>query len=232
MFDSLVDRYDLLNDLLSLGLDRWWRRATVRTIQPRPGSRILDLGTGTGRLAARLADRGNVVAVDLSMAMLRHARRRLGDGSHPQGPFWIQASAFALPFRDGSFHAAVSGFVLRNLRDLPRAFAELARVTAPGAPIALVDITEPARPILRRVFDAYFGTVAPALGRLVGRPGAYRYLVGSIAQLPAAPEVCRMLAAAGFVGCRARPLSGGTVTLFTADRGAGPSGGSRGDNAT
>ena len=220
MFDALVGRYDLVNDLLSLGLDRWWRRATVRAIPRRPGSRILDLGTGTGRLAARLRDSGRVVGVDVSTAMLQAARRTVRPGTS-----LVQASAFALPFRPASFHAVASAFVLRNLQDLNEAFVELARVTAPGGRIALVDITEPAGRLARRLFDAYFGTVAPTLGRLVGRTDAYRYLVRSLAQLPPPPEVCRMLQGAGFIDVRARPLTWGTVTLFTADRGAGPSGG-------
>jgi demethylmenaquinone methyltransferase/2-methoxy-6-polyprenyl-1,4-benzoquinol methylase len=132
----------------------------------------------------------------------------------------VEGSAFALPFRDGAFDAAVSGFVLRNLEDLPAAFAELARVVAPGGRIGLVDITEPTRPVLRRLFDAYFGVAAPALGRLAGRRDAYRYLARSLAQLPQPPDVVALLEAAGFRDSEARPLTGGRVTLFTGRRAA------------
>jgi demethylmenaquinone methyltransferase/2-methoxy-6-polyprenyl-1,4-benzoquinol methylase len=213
MFDDLVDRYDVLNDVLSLGLDRVWRRAATDAI-PR-GGRILDLGCGTGKLAARLSERARVVGLDVSFEMLRAARR-----GAPRSVL-VQGSAFALPFADGAFDAAVSGFVLRNLDHLPPAFAELARVVRPGGTVALVDITEPTNPILRRSFDAYFGTVAPALGALVGRRDAYRYLARSLAQLPPPAEVRSLLAAAGFADVRSRPLTGGMVTLFTAVRGAG-----------
>lgn len=213
MFDGLVDRYDLLNDVLSLGLDRWWRRITATAFLARPHERVLDLGCGTGRLGALLADRYTVTGIDVSGAMLRQARRRYG-----HRVTLVQGSAFHLPFAGSSFGGAVSAFVLRNLDDLPRAFAELARVVAPGGLVAMVDITEPSRPVTRRLFDTYFGTAARALGALVGKRDEYRYLVRSLAQLPPSQELCDMLHGAGFTGCSARPLTGGMVTLFTARR--------------
>ncbi len=210
MFDDLVERYDLLNSLLSFGMDRWWRRRTAAAIGPNPG-RILDLGCGSGALTGRLPAGSRAVGLDTSRAMLVEARRRLGPG-----PDLVQGSAFALPFAGDSFDGAVSGFVLRNLSDLPAAFAELHRVLRPGGRIALVDITEPANPALRRVFDAYFGAVAPAIGGLVGRREAYRYLVRSLAQIPPRPDLVALLSGAGFTGGRAWPLTGGIVTLLTA----------------
>jgi demethylmenaquinone methyltransferase / 2-methoxy-6-polyprenyl-1,4-benzoquinol methylase len=213
MFDGLVERYDLLNDVLSLGLDRWWRRAAAAAVEVSPGARLLDLGCGTGRLGILLAARHPVTGLDVSRAMLREARRRY-DGRLSL----VQGSAFRLPFGDAIFGGAVSAFVLRNLDDLPGAFAELARVVAPGGGLAVVDITEPARPRVRKLFDAYFETAAPALGALVGRRAEYRYLVRSLAQLPPPEEICRMLDGAGFHRCSARPLTGGMVTLFTAVR--------------
>jgi demethylmenaquinone methyltransferase/2-methoxy-6-polyprenyl-1,4-benzoquinol methylase len=146
--------------------------------------------------------------------MLREARRRYGERVA-----LVQGSAFRLPFADSTFGGAVSAFVLRNLDDLPGAFGELARVVSPGGGLALVDITEPSRPVTRRLFDAYFETAAPALGALVGRREEYRYLVRSLAQLPPPQELCDMLRSAGFAGCSARPLTGGMVTLFTCTRG-------------
>jgi demethylmenaquinone methyltransferase/2-methoxy-6-polyprenyl-1,4-benzoquinol methylase len=214
MFDGLVERYDLLNDVLSLGLDRWWRRRTAAALQIRPRDRVLDLGCGTGRLSVLLADQHAVTGVDVSGSMLREARRR-----YAGRVILVQGSAFRLPFADASFGGAVSAFVLRNLDNLPVAFGELARVLSPRGMIALVDITEPSRPLMRRLFDAYFGAAAPALGALVRRSDEYRYLVRSLAQLPPPEELCEMLRSAGFVGCAARPLTGGMVTLFTATRG-------------
>jgi demethylmenaquinone methyltransferase/2-methoxy-6-polyprenyl-1,4-benzoquinol methylase len=210
MFDGLGERYDLLNDLLSLGLDRWWRRRAVRAVRIRGGDRVLDLGCGSGALGRLLAGRARVVGLDVSLGMLAQATRR------SPSLRLVQASAFALPFGDRSFDAAISGFVLRNLHDLPAAFAELHRVVVPGGGVALVDITEPASPGLRRAFDAYLGAVAPTLGALVGKGEEYRYLVRSLAQIPPSATVCSLLQDAGFEQCSARPLTGGTVTLFTA----------------
>jgi len=218
MFDGLVERYDLINDVLSLGLDRAWRRTTRRALAARPGARILDLGCGTGDLGRPLADRATVVGLDLSRPMLLRARAK--DGPAPRLHL-VEGNAFALPFAAGAFDGALSGFVLRNLRDLAAAFGELARVVRRGGRVALVDITGPSRPILRRGFDAAFGTVAPLVGRAVGREREYRYLVRSLAHLPPVPEVCAMLGRAGFTGVHARPLSGGVVTLFTGTRSPG-----------
>jgi demethylmenaquinone methyltransferase/2-methoxy-6-polyprenyl-1,4-benzoquinol methylase len=215
MFDDIVDRYDLLNGFLSLGMDGWWRRTTARRVRVAPGDRVLDLGCGTGELGALLAGPARVVGVDVSGGMLRYAHRRFGTSLA-----LVQGSAFGLPFADGSFRAAVSGFVLRNLDDLPAAFAELSRVVGPGGTVALVDATEPRSPAFRRLFDAYFGTVAPALGALVGKRDAYRYLARSLVQIPPPEEVCRLLGEAGFERASAKPLTGGAVTLFTAVRAA------------
>ena len=213
MFDDVAPRYDLINDVLSLGLDRWWRRVAARTVADAaaPGARVLDLGCGTGRLGALLAGRARVVGVDVSRAMLSHAR-----AAAPPFAGLVQASAFRLPFADASFGAVASGFVLRNLEDLGGAFREMARVTAPGGAVVALDITGPSDRRLRRLFDAYFGIVAPALGGLIERREAYRYLVRSLAQLPSPPELCTLLEGAGLTAAHARPLTWGTATLFTA----------------
>jgi demethylmenaquinone methyltransferase / 2-methoxy-6-polyprenyl-1,4-benzoquinol methylase len=210
MFDDIVGRYDLLNTLLSFGLDRLWRRAAAREVAG--AGRVLDLGCGTGDLV-RTVGAGRTVGVDLSEAMLRRARTRVGRGAR-----LVQGSAFRLPFAEGAFDGAVSGFVLRNLDDLAGAFRELARVVRVGGRVALVDITEPRNEWIRRAFDAYFRVAAPALGALVGKRKAYGYLTRSLAQLPAPARVVEMLAEAGFEGAGPRPLTGGMVTLFTAVR--------------
>lgn len=212
LFDDVVERYDLLNGVLSLGLDRLWRRAAARAVVDAHGP-LLDLGCGTGDLTALLAARHAVVGVDVSAGMLARAQRKLRGRAA-----LARASAFSLPFAPGAFAGAASAFVLRNLDDLPSAFAQLARVVRPGGPVALVDITEPPNPLLRRAFDAYFGGMAPALGSLVGKREAYRYLVRSLAQLPPPDRVVAALGNAGFDAVRARPLTGGMVTLFTARR--------------
>lgn len=212
MFDGLVERYDLLNRLISLGLDRGWRRATIAAVQAQPADRVLDLGCGTGDLLALLAGRARPAGMDVSAQMLARARTRLGGSAG-----LVRGSAFQLPFADSAFQGAVSAFVLRNLRGLEAAMAELARVLAPGGRIALLDATEPPS-LVRPLFDGWFRLAAPALGALVGRRNAYQYLASSLAQIPPPAEMCRLLSHAGFEDCRARPLSLGVVTLFTAIR--------------
>jgi demethylmenaquinone methyltransferase / 2-methoxy-6-polyprenyl-1,4-benzoquinol methylase len=211
MFDDVVPRYDLLNDLLSAGWNRRWRRATATALVVEPGFRVLDLGCGTGRLGELLRPTP-VVGVDLSLPMLVEARRRVG------GRAFVQGSAFRLPFRDRSFGGAVSGFVLRNLDDLPGAFGELGRVVRPGGAVSIVDITEPPGRLRRAAFDAYFRVAAPALGALAGRRAEYRYLVRSLANLPPPERVGKLLAAAGWEDVRWRTLPPGMVTLWTARR--------------
>lgn len=240
MFDGIVERYDLLNRLISLGLDRRWRSRALAALGPLPpGARVLDLGCGTGDLCRALARESlSPVGVDVSQAMLTVARRRLSssvilsaakdlapsqssparvspDASVPGTVSLVRGSAFELPFPDGAFAGAISGFVLRNLRDLDGAFRELSRVLAPGARVALLDATEPPNPLLRRVFDLYFGVAAPALGALFGHRQAYAYLVRSLAHLPPRPQMCAMLESAGLTHAAAMPLDFGAVTLFT-----------------
>jgi demethylmenaquinone methyltransferase/2-methoxy-6-polyprenyl-1,4-benzoquinol methylase len=212
MFDSLAGRYDLVNRLLSLGLDRWWRRAAFQALASRSGDVVLDLGCGTGKLGRLIGQHCTVVGLDVSMEMLRIARRQ------DPSSLLVQGSAFRLPFRSTAFTGAASAFLLRNLDDLPAAFGELARVVAPEGRIALLDITEPPNPRVRRLFEAYFVRAAPALGALAGNAEAYRYLVRSLAQLPPREALRDHLQRAGFHRAVARPLTAGVVTLFTAER--------------
>jgi demethylmenaquinone methyltransferase/2-methoxy-6-polyprenyl-1,4-benzoquinol methylase len=211
MFDGIAAHYDLLNRLISLGMDQGWRKQAIAEIDL--GGRVLDLGCGTGDFAALIGRRARATGVDLSAHMLSRARRRL----RPDAEL-VQASAFGLPFPECAFDAAVSGFVLRNLNDLEAALRELARVLKPGAPVALVDATEPPAGLRHFAFELYFGAVAPALGALFGNRRAYTYLRKSLVQIPPAEEMCRLLHEAGFGDANARPLSMGAVTLFTAQR--------------
>jgi demethylmenaquinone methyltransferase/2-methoxy-6-polyprenyl-1,4-benzoquinol methylase len=213
MFDDIVDRYELLSDVLSLGFDRRWRRHAAGAVRQPSGSWVLDVGCGTGALGARLAPPYRVVGVDLSEAMLRAARER----GRPMG--LVQASAFRLPFGDASFAAAVSAFVLRNLHDLPAAFAELARVVRPAGDLSIVDITEPRNRAWRGLFDAYFSVAAPLAGRFSRSPDVYRYLARSLPQLPPPERVGELIEAAGFEAVRHRVLAPGMVTLWTARNG-------------
>jgi demethylmenaquinone methyltransferase / 2-methoxy-6-polyprenyl-1,4-benzoquinol methylase len=211
MFDTIAPRYDLVNRLMTFGLDRGWRRRTVGSLTLPPGARVLDVACGTGDLCRDLVATGyRAVGVDLSYGMLAHART-----SSPL----VQGDALALPMASGVVDGAVSGFALRNFVELPGFFAELARVVRPGGRIALLDVAAPTHPVLRLGHRVYFGHVAPLVGAALSDGDAYRYLPRSVAYLPGTADLLAWLRAAGFDAVERRPLSGGVTQLLTATRG-------------
>jgi demethylmenaquinone methyltransferase/2-methoxy-6-polyprenyl-1,4-benzoquinol methylase len=214
MFDTIAPRYDLVNRIMTFGLDRLWRRATVRALDLSAGSRVLDLACGTGDLSCDLAAAGHrPVGADLSLGMLRHART--------DAPL-VQSDAVDLPFPEQVLDGAVSGFALRNFVDLPPVFTELARVVRPGGRVALLDVAAPTNPLLRAGHALYFGRVVPRLGALLSDRDAYAYLPRSVAYLPPADRLTAMLAEAGFGAIRRQMLSGGITQLITATRRVSP----------
>ncbi|MGI8792184.1 MAG: ubiquinone/menaquinone biosynthesis methyltransferase [Acidimicrobiales bacterium] len=210
MFDSIAPRYDLVNRVMTFGMDRGWRRRAVRDLALRPGSRVLDLATGTGDLCRELTKhRLEPIGVDLSWGMLAHART--------EAPL-LQADALRLPHPSRLLDGAVSGFALRNFAELPAFFRELGRVIRPGGRIALLDVAEPANPILRAGHAVYFGRVVPIIGGLLSDGAAYRYLPKSVAYLPAPNDMLESLCSAGFEAVDRTLLSGGITQLITATR--------------
>jgi demethylmenaquinone methyltransferase/2-methoxy-6-polyprenyl-1,4-benzoquinol methylase len=196
-----------------MGFDRSWRRRTAAALDAPAGSRVLDVGCGTGSLGRRLTATHSVVGVDISLEMLRAAQERRASGMR-----LVQGSASRLPFPDETFGGFVSAFVLRNLEDLDATFIELARVVRPGGGLSIVDITEPRGRVWRRAFDAYFSVAAPLVGRFSRNPDVYRYLARSLPQLPPPERVSSMLEGAGFADVVHRSLAPGMVTLWTARR--------------
>lgn len=215
MFDRIAPRYDLMNRLMTFGIDRVWRRRAIAALALRPGDRVLDLGCGSGDLAVEAEAAGaRVVGLDCSAGMLRTARGRgVRCGL-------VRGDALALPLADAAVDAVVSGFALRNFVDLPPAFAESARVLRPGRRIALLEVDRPASALLRFGHGVYFRRVVPLLGALLADRAAYAYLPKSTAYLPDEPTLFAMLAAAGFVGVQKHALLGGAAQLLTAERGA------------
>jgi demethylmenaquinone methyltransferase/2-methoxy-6-polyprenyl-1,4-benzoquinol methylase len=210
MFDTIAPRYDVVNRVMTFGLDRRWRRTTVTELRLPPGSRVLDLACGTGDLCRDLrAGRHRAVGVDLSLGMLTHART--------DAPL-VQADARGLPVPDRSFDGAVSGFALRNFVDLGPVFAELARVIRPEGRVALLDVAIPGHPVLRAGHAVYFQHVVPRIGGLLSDGGAYRYLPRSLAYLPPVAELLGLLEEAGFTAVDRRLLSGGITQLITGTR--------------
>jgi demethylmenaquinone methyltransferase/2-methoxy-6-polyprenyl-1,4-benzoquinol methylase len=210
MFDAIAPRYDVVNRLMTFGLDRSWRRAAVASLTLGPGDRVVDVACGTGDLCRELAGAGYVpIGIDLSSGMLHHARTT--------APL-VHGDALAMPFDATSLDGAVSGFALRNFVALDGLFVELARVVRPGGRIALLDVSQPTNPLLRAGHRVWFEQAVPRIGAALSDPAAYRYLPRSVAYLPPAATLVAQLRAAGWTAVERRVLSGGITQLFTATR--------------
>jgi demethylmenaquinone methyltransferase / 2-methoxy-6-polyprenyl-1,4-benzoquinol methylase len=210
MFDSIAPRYDLVNRVMTFGLDRRWRRLAVRSLGLGAGTRVLDVACGTGDLCRELSSSGyQPVGVDVSAGMLAHA--------HTSAPL-VLADALQLPMASATMDGAVSGFALRNFVALDALLEELARVVRPGGRIALLDVAIPTQPVLRAGHAVYFGHVVPRIGALLSDRDAYRYLPESVAYLPDPPALLQQVTEAGFEEVVRRLLSGGITQLITATR--------------
>jgi len=218
VFDSVAGRYDLMNDLMSLGIHRVWKRFTVEKAALKPGMQVLDLAGGTGDLAALMAPRvapgGRVVLSDINEAMLRRGRERLLDrGIAGEGIEYCLADAEALPVEDASFDVVTIAFGLRNVTRKEAALAEMFRVLRPGGQLMILEFSRPAAPIAP-AYDLYSFRVLPAIGKLVaGDDASYRYLAESIRMHPDQETLQAMMAAEGFEDCRYHNLTGGIVAL-------------------
>lgn len=218
MFDAVAPRYDLLNHLLSLGIDRRWRKRAIAALELRPGALVLDLCAGTGDLAlAALAGAPGVrvIGVDLAREMLAR-----GDRKRAGAPvLFVQGDAERVPLADGSVDAASVGFGIRNVASLGAAFAETARVLRPGGRFAVLEFTTPPNPVFRGLYHAYFHRVLPAVGGMVsGRPDAYAYLPESVARFPDPPALAGIACDAGFREATWTLLSGGIAALHVCRR--------------
>lgn len=210
MFDAIAPRYDLVNRIMTFGMDRGWRRTAIRSLDLASYSTVLDLACGTGDLCRELgAARLVPVGVDVSAGMLTAART--------DAPL-VQGDCLRLPHPDGAVDGAVSGFALRNFVDLGAFFDELARVVRPGGRIALLDVATPTNAVLKWGHGIYFGKVVPRIGGLLSDPAAYRYLPKSVAYMPPPAEMVDRLRAAGFPDADRRLLSVGITQLLTGTR--------------
>ena len=206
MFDRIAPVYDVMNRVMTAGLDQRWRRATVRAVV-EPGDRVLDGACGTGDLAVIASKAGaTVTGLDFSEAMLERARRKA------PGLEWIRGDLLALPFDDDSFDAATVGFGVRNVADLPGAIAELRRVLRPGGRVAILEITRPRGP-LRFFYSLWFDRIVPLLGKVLPGGEAYSYLPASVRRFPGPDDLAAQMA--GFRNVRYRLFAGGIVALHT-----------------
>jgi demethylmenaquinone methyltransferase / 2-methoxy-6-polyprenyl-1,4-benzoquinol methylase len=218
VFDSVAERYDLMNDLMSAGTHRLWKRFTLALANLRPGARALDLAAGSGDLAAGLARqvgaRGLVVLADINAAMLRRGRDRLIDAGVVGNVQYVQTDAERLPFADATFDCITIGFGLRNVTDKSAALIAMRRALKPGGQLLVLEFSQPRLPALKALYDAYCLHVLPLLGAVVADDaGSYRYLAESIRMHPDQEALLAMMRAAGLEGCRYHNLSGGIVAV-------------------
>ncbi|TBR09638.1 MAG: bifunctional demethylmenaquinone methyltransferase/2-methoxy-6-polyprenyl-1,4-benzoquinol methylase UbiE [Lysobacter sp.] len=223
VFSSVAQKYDVMNDLMSLGIHRVWKRFFVATAQTRRGGRVLDLAGGTGDIALLLRDRvgeaGEVVVGDINGDMLRVGRDRMTDRGHVRGLSWVQCNAQALPFPDGSFDLVTIAFGLRNVTDKDVALREMLRVLRPGGQARVLEFSQVTARWFRPLYDFHSFKVLPRLGAMIaGDEGSYRYLAESIRRHPPQRELQTMMEAAGFARCGYRNLSSGIVAIHAGYR--------------
>ncbi|MBM3509091.1 MAG: bifunctional demethylmenaquinone methyltransferase/2-methoxy-6-polyprenyl-1,4-benzoquinol methylase UbiE [Alphaproteobacteria bacterium] len=216
VFDRVAERYDVMNDLMSLGVHRLWKDTLVDWLAPRAGEAILDLAGGTGDIALRIRARvsARVTVADINRQMVERGRDRMVDNGALAGIDWTVGDAQALPFADGAFAATTIAFGIRNVTDIPAALAEIYRVLAPGGRFLCLEFSRVTVPLIHRLYDAYSFAVLPRLGAAVaGDRAAYAYLVESIRRFPDQAAFAAMLGTAGFERVRFRNLSGGIAAI-------------------
>ena len=224
VFDSVAAQYDLMNDLMSGGLHRLWKRFTIELSAVRSGQTVLDIAGGTGDLAAKFsklvgAD-GKVILADINAAMLSVGRDRLIDKGALSNIDVVQADAQFLPFDDNSIDCITIAFGLRNVTDKATALRSMHRVLKPGGRVLVLEFSKPTSPLLSKVYDAYSFSALPVMGKLITDDAdSYRYLAESIRKHPDQESLLEMVEDAGFVDCRYHNMTGGIVAVHRGIKG-------------
>ncbi|BCX87964.1 demethylmenaquinone methyltransferase/2-methoxy-6-polyprenyl-1,4-benzoquinol methylase [Methylomarinovum tepidoasis] len=218
VFDSVADQYDLMNDLMSFGIHRLWKRLTIFLSQVRYGERVLDLAGGTGDLTRlfhpRVGDKGEVVLADINAAMLRRGRDRLTDEGIVRGVRYVQVDAQCLPFENDTFDCITIAFGLRNVTDKDKALASMYRVLKPGGRLLVLEFSKPTTEWFSKVYDVYSFKLLPLMGKLVaGDSDSYRYLAESIRMHPDQNTLKGMMSKAGFKRVEYFNLTQGVVAI-------------------
>jgi len=220
MFDRIAPRYDLLNHLLSFGVDCRWRKAAARAALAKRPRRILDVATGTGDLAIllkKLCPEAEVVGLDFAPEMLRRARKKAGRAG--TAITFVEGDALAMPFEDGSFDALTVAFGFRNFSDYERGLREFYRVLSPGGRAVILEFPPPPKRGFGRLIRFYYDKVLPRLGGWIsGSPEAYRYLPETVVRFPPPAELSAMMRSVGF-SPEVRLMTGGIAGLFVGDKG-------------
>lgn len=220
MFDAIAERYDLVNRVISLGVDQSWRKKTVRSLNLAPGARVLDLATGTADLAIMIAERTQgttVVGLDPSTAMLAVGRQKLEKKGLSERVSLVLGDAEELPFPDRSFDGVSIAFGIRNVPNRTRALREMARVTRPGGRVAILELSEPRKGPLAALARFHVHTLVPHVGAFLSRAPEYRYLERSIAAFPPAEEFGELMQRSGLDVVQIVPLTFGVCHLYVAE---------------
>jgi demethylmenaquinone methyltransferase/2-methoxy-6-polyprenyl-1,4-benzoquinol methylase len=220
VFHSVASKYDVMNDLMSLGIHRVWKRLTIESSGVRPGHKVLDIAGGTGDLtmqfSKRVGEQGQVVLADINSSMLNVGRDRLIDQGFGGNIEFVQANAEALPFPDNYFNCVSIAFGLRNVTDKDKAIASMARVLKPGGRLLILEFSKPSSQLLSSIYDKYSFTALPLMGKLITNDSeSYKYLAESIRMHPDQETLKGMMENAGFANCRYHNMTGGIVAMHT-----------------
>jgi len=218
VFHSVADKYDVMNDLMSFGVHRLWKRITMEYVRPRPGQKMLDLAGGTGDLASKIASKvgenGLVILSDINDSMLKVGRDRLIDKGLVSNVRYVQANAQSLPFPDNYFDCITIAFGLRNVTYKEQALASMYRVLKPGGKVLVLEFSKPVLPGLDKIYDFYSFKILPQMGKMVANDAdSYQYLAESIRMHPDQETLKGMMRDAGFERCDYINMSGGIVAL-------------------
>lgn len=217
-FNSIAKRYDLMNSLMTLGMDQRWRRQVVQRVGAGHAKQIIDVCCGTGQLSMELAQAvgpaGRIIGLDFSENMLQVGREQLEKSSLSEVIRFVQGDAMHLPFGDNSFDGATVGWGLRNLPDLRQGIREMVRVVKPGGKVVSLDMAKPTLPFFKQVYWLYFEKLIPLMGNIfAGKESAYRYLHDSAVQFPAQHEIARLFSESGLIHTGYKNLAGGVVAI-------------------
>lgn len=220
VFDSVANRYDLMNDLMSFGIHRIWKRLAVAQLGVRRNSRVIDIACGTADLslliARKLGPQGSLVLTDINTSMLKHGRSRMIDKGHLSGLHYIQSDAENLAFAEDSFDRAIISFGLRNVTRIDKALESMYQIMRSGGKLLVLEFSKPIIPLLDRMYNEYSFRIIPAIGEIVVNDReSYRYLVESIRQHPDQETLADMMADAGFERVEYFNLSGGIVAMHS-----------------
>ena len=218
MFDEIARRYDLMNRLISLGLDKSWRKKAIQTLGPKADGLYLDIGAGTGDLSYGLAKAqptAKVIGLDPSFGMLTFGKKKARDAAIEDRVTFTMGDAMALPFSDNRFDGVILGFCIRNVENRAGALGEMQRVLKPGGRLTILELTTPEHGLQALLHKIHTTTTIPAAARLLSLSRAYSYLVRSVRAFPVSSEFDGQVQAAGFVATSFTPLTFGTATIFT-----------------